>query len=585
MTLVPDFRTLVDAVQHHVVTQPEKIVFEFSYDDGRRDYLSFRALDRKARSVAATLKMHSSPGDRVVIPTNNRLDLHVSFLACMYANRVAVPVVAPRARQDKPEFGLGRLLRVLEDCKPTVALWNEADLKAIADFIPLIETLSAVNHIPVIAAALEEPLDADEISVEPNDVAFLQYSSGSTSAPKGVMLTHHCIVHNQALAQSRGHMPADGGVVSWLPLYHDMGLCKGFFFPLYKGVACTVMSPADFVANPERWLLEISRRKEPVILSGGPNFAYALCMMKIKENILKDLDLSRWKLAFNGAEPIDAGTLVMFTMRFSQSGFRFNYFYPAYGLAEATLFVSGGEATDEPIISYFCKDAIGDHHVKEVAATEKNLQLVSVGRACNGASVEIVNPETFEILPEGQVGELWVNSESCGLGYWGKPVESAEVFNRALENRDGLNFVRTGDLGFVHKGKLYISGRIKEMIIINGVNYYPFDIEWVITRNISGCSIAAAITKDEADSAQLAVIVEVGKTILNGNTNTIARRIQQLIYDEFKLGVQDVFFVERGQIPRTTSGKIQRTLCKAKIAAGEFEYKARWMQEESLSAA
>jgi acyl-CoA synthetase (AMP-forming)/AMP-acid ligase II len=577
MSLKPDFNSIVDAALYREVHMPDEVVFEFVDSKENRDQITFSVLSRKARSIAAALEHVTVKGDRVLVPTNNHLDFHIAFLGCLYAGRIAVPVAAPWIKRREKDLGFGRLHRILSDCSATAALWNDRELTRLQPHFAQDPYLSKLAHIPVSSAILETPVDIDDIETDPDDVAFLQYSSGSTSSPKGIVLTHHNIVHNQSMLQLLGKIPDDGGMVSWLPLFHDMGLSKGFFFPLYKGVPCTLMSPATFVINPAIWLKELSRRPETFLVSAAPNFAFDLCVQKVSDEVISELDLSRWIIAMNGAEKISTQTLQRFTDRFASAGFKSEYFHPAYGLAEITVFASSSTPFKEPVVGQFCKRGMTELKAIERLESKNTVSIVGCGMVPDSTLIKIVNPELNTLLEDGCVGEIWISSESVGLGYWGNSEETQRVFNFTLEQYPGRKFLKTGDLGFMLNEELFLSGRIKEMIIINGANHYPSDIEEHIqntfedARSIAAVSVTAS-SQTATQENELAVVVEFSSTKLKGDLARIAKEIQQSVYREFRISVKKIYLVQAGKIPRTSSGKIQRILIQGEINDESFSY-------------
>lgn len=569
------YRTLVEAALDRARKMPDKVAYEFLQKGGVRDSLTYSELHTRASSVAGALLAIAQTGSRVLLPSTCNLDFHVAFLACQYAGMVAVPVPKVQLKRNAPNLGLDRFIGVVQDASAAVALFTEEDLARLEEPLGECEALRGLSITSVARALNHEPILVEQLAATPDTLAFLQYSSGSTGNPKGVMLTHGNIMANQRQIQSRFKLPSHATIVSWLPLYHDMGLCSGLFLGLYLGVPAVLMNPISFVARPQTWLQEISRHEW--VLSGAPNFAYALCTSKINDETVQGLDLSGWKVAFNGAEPIQASTMTNFAARFAPAGYDYGYFYPCYGLAEATLFVTGGEPGTQPIVRWFDKQALG-RNTASVGDADPTLAspLVGCGRTANDAHVAIVAPNTHTRLDDGQVGEIWISTPSAGSGYWQQPEISADTFGLTLENDPGRTYFSTGDLGFFDGGELFVSGRIKEMIIINGVNYYPQDIERAANSVCPGLRVTAAFATGEEPAIELVVVAEASQALLaSEDEQKIISDIRKAVNQEFQLSLSQVILTEPGSIPRTTSGKIQRCACQSRLKKGVFGARRR----------
>ncbi len=569
------YRTLVEAALDRARKMPDKVAYEFLQKGGARESLTYSELHARASAVAGALRANAEVGSRVLLPSTCSLDFHVGFLACQYAGMVAVPVPKVQLKRSAPNLGLDRFIAVVQDSGAAVAVFCEDDLLRLEQPLAVCEALRGLNVTSVDRALGHEPMLVEELAATPDTLAFLQYSSGSTGNPKGVMLTHGNIMANQRQIQSRFKLPSHATIVSWLPLYHDMGLCSGMFLGLYLGVPAVLMNPISFVARPYTWLKEISRHEW--VLSGAPNFAYALCTCKIDDETVQELDLSGWQRAFNGAEPIQASTMTNFAARFAPAGFDYEYFYPCYGLAEATLFVTGGEPGTRPIVRWFDKQELG---LNTARASEADpalaTPLVGCGRTASDAQVAIVAPGTHKRLDDGQVGEIWISSPSAGTGYWEQAAISADTFGLTLQDEPQRTYFRTGDLGFFDGGELFVSGRIKEMIIINGVNYYPQDIERAANSVCAGLRVTAAFATGEEPSIELVVVAEASQALLaSEDEQKIINHIRKTVNQEFQLSLSQVILTEPGSIPRTTSGKIQRCACEQRLKDGVFGARRR----------
>lgn len=562
-------QTLVEAAMDRAAVTPDKVVYEFIGRSDARESITYGELHHKALRVGAALQKLGGPGARGLLPSTSSLDFHVAFLGCMYARMVAIPVATPRVKPSTPDRGLGRFCNIVRDSGAIAALFSDFDLARMCDGLRAMEDLRGLHLLTVSEAVMCEPLSASEIIVTGDTLAFLQYSSGSTAKPKGVMLTHGNIVANQRQIQERVQAPMQATIVSWLPLSHDMGLCAGFFMGLYLGVPAVLLHPFSFVSRPELWLREISRHDW--VASAAPNFAYELCWSKIDDETLMSLDLSGWQRAIIGGEPIHANTMMNFGARFSAAGFEYERFYPCFGLAEATLLVTGGE----PVVRWFDKRVLRSNQaIPSEPDPAYASPLVSSGQPPTDVRVTIVDPETGTQLEDGRVGEIWVSSPSAGAGYWGESKMSSETFGQTLANEPDSSYFRTGDLGFLCMGELFVSGRIKEMIIINGVNYYPQDIECVAKAACPGLKVAAAFAIGKEPDITLALMAEASTAVLQGEQNGVVRDIRKAVYQELGLALDQVILVKRGSVPRTTSGKIQRGACAQLLAASLANFSA-----------
>ncbi|HKG97650.1 MAG TPA: AMP-binding protein, partial [Pyrinomonadaceae bacterium] len=408
-----------------------------------------------------------------------------------------------------------------------------------------------------------------------NTLAFLQYTSGSTSTPKGTCITHSNLLHNEAIISQLFRQDRDSIIVGWLPLYHDMGLIGNILQPLYTSARSILFTPASFLQRPLRWLEAISRYHATT--SGGPNFAYDLCARTIGAEEKITLDLSSWTTAFNGAEPINAQTLERFASEFEICGFRREAFFPCYGLAEATLLVAGKRQTGEPVVKCVAKRSLQVNGVIEAERSGDEAKLlVSCGAASIDQQVRIVNPETAVQCSAGRVGEIWVSGPSVTQGYWNRPEETAHSFKARLADTAEGSFLRTGDLGFLSDGELYITGRLKDMIIIRGVNHYPQDIERSVENSHPDlrANSGAAFCIEVGGEERLVVAQEVNNRHLS-NADEIIGAIQQAVNEEHELLLSSVVLLKPGSIPKTSSGKIQRHACRAAFLSSNLDEVAR----------
>jgi acyl-CoA synthetase (AMP-forming)/AMP-acid ligase II len=403
-----------------------------------------------------------------------------------------------------------------------------------------------------------------EPELNSNTLAFLQYTSGSTGTPKGVMVSHGNILHNEQMIQKAFGHTEKTIVLGWLPFHHDMGLIGNVLQPLYLGRPCILMSSMAFMLKPVRWLQAISRYQATT--SGGPDFAYDLCIRKITPEQRETLDLSSWEVAFTGAEPIRADTLERFTATFAPYGFRSEAFYPCYGMAEGTLMVSGGLKTAMPILKTVREEAMGQNLVISAKKRDAGSRiLVGCGKTLENQLIAIANPHTLRRCPAGEVGEIWVSGKSVAQGYWNRFDQTAQIFHAYLADTGEGPFLRTGDLGFLQDGELFVTGRLKDLIIIRGRNYYPNDIELTVQEsNPALLPASGAVFVVEKDGEkQVVVVQEVERQFLRRlDINGVIADIREAVLQHHELRVHNVILVKTGSIPKTSSGKIQRYACR-----------------------
>lgn len=552
--------SLIDLLHYRVIHQSNKLAFTF-LQDGETETcrLTYQELDKQARAIALKLQsLGIAKGERALLLYPPGLEFIPAFFGCLYAGVVAVPAYPPHLNRPMP-----RLQAIVADTQATVVLTTAQILSNGSRLFTHTPELAALQWLATdsLTGVLED--NWRKIEVTKDTLAFLQYTSGSTSTPKGVMVSHGNLLHNERLIKSGFGHTEQTIVVGWLPLFHDMGLIGNMLQPLYLGTPCILMPPVAFLQNPFRWLQAISRYKGTT--SGGPNFAYDLCVSKITDEQRATLDLSSWEVAFNGAEPVRAETIERFSRTFADCGFQQKAFYPCYGMAETTLIVSGGCKETPPVFQTVEKVAIEQSRVipatSEDGATQK---LVSSGKPLQDLRVVIAHPETLTRCAPEEVGEIWVSGDSVTQGYWNRTEETERTFQAYLKDTGEGPFLRTGDLGFLHLGELFVTGRLKDLIIIRGRNHYPQDIELTVEHSHpalqSTCSAAFAI--DVALDERLAVVVEVKRSYLrNLDVEEVVKAIRQAVAEQHELQVYGVLLLKPGNIPKTSSGKIQRHAC------------------------
>ncbi len=468
---------LVDLVQHRAAHQGRDRAFIYLVDGETEEItITYQDLDRQARAIAARLQELDLVGERALLLYPAGLDFIAAFFGCLYAGVVAVPAYPPRRNRS-----LSRIQAIADDAQARIALTTFSVWERVQPVLNQTPDLTKIEWLCTdkLPADLQNQWHAPD--VHGDTLAFLQYTSGSTGVPKGVMLTHANLMHNSAsIAYAFEHTRSGNGVF-WLPSYHDMGLIGGILQPLYIGQPNVLMSPVAFLQKPYRWLKAISRYRATI--GGGPNFAYDLCVRKITPEQRATLDLSSWNLAFNGAEPVRAETLDAFATAFEPAGFRRTAFYPCYGMAEVTLIVSGGFKAALPVVRTFDAEALENNQVVDALADEEGArELVGSGGKLLDQRIIIAHPENLTTMPPDQVGEVWVSGPSVAQGYWNREEETERTFHAYLQDTGEGPFLRTGDLGFIQDGELFITGRLKDLIIIRGLNHYPQDIESTAER-------------------------------------------------------------------------------------------------------
>ncbi|EPG6855842.1 pyoverdine non-ribosomal peptide synthetase/polyketide synthase PvdL [Pseudomonas aeruginosa] len=554
--------TLVQALRRRAVQEPERLALRFlAEDDGEGVVLSYRDLDLRARSIAAALQAHAQLGDRAVLLFPSGPDYVAAFFGCLYAGVIAVPAYPPEsARRHHQE----RLLSIIADAEPRLVL-TTADLRE-----PLLQMnaqLSAANAPQLLCVDQLDPAVAeawDEPQVRPEHIAFLQYTSGSTALPKGVQVSHGNLVANEVLIRRGFGIGADDVIVSWLPLYHDMGLIGGLLQPIFSGVPCVLMSPRYFLERPVRWLEAISQYGGTV--SGGPDFAYRLCSERVAESALQRLDLSGWRVAFSGSEPIRQDSLERFAEKFAASRFDASSFFACYGLAEATLFVTGGQRGQG--IPALAVD--GEALARNRIAEGEGSVLMCCGRSQPEHAVLIVDAASGEVLGDDNVGEIWAAGPSIAHGYWRNPEASAKTF----VERDGRTWLRTGDLGFLRDGELFVTGRLKDMLIVRGHNLYPQDIERTVESEVpsarKGRVAAFAVTVDGEEG--IGIAAEIGRGVQKSvPAQELIDSIRQAVAEAYQEAPKVVALLNPGALPKTSSGKLQRSACRLRLEDGSLD--------------
>jgi acyl-CoA synthetase (AMP-forming)/AMP-acid ligase II/acyl carrier protein len=559
MTTNGSVSSLVDTLAERAESVPSRILYRIP--DSNALELTFAQVFERARRIATTLQSRGVQGQRVLLLCEPGLDYVMGFLGVACAGALPVPMFPPEPR--RLEASLPRALSIARDCQPVLALTSDE----------LFEPLRSVTHasaelgsVPMLTV---NSLDADDGAAwqrpraAPGDTAFLQYTSGSTRLPRGVMVTHENLHANAlaiAKASSFGSHPVG---VSWLPPYHDMGLIGTILQAVYSGMTLTLLSPQAFLRRPLRWLKIISEQRANY--SGGPNFAYELCARRASSESLEGLDLSSWTLAFSGAEPVHPKTLQRFIEVFASCGFRPDALAPSYGLAEATLLVTG-HVWGRSIASV--DKASLETGVVRSSTGAGSTQLVSCGRTWGSCQVRVVSPTTLEDCDSGTAGEIWINGANVGAGYWNAPQESDAVFRARTARGDGP-FLRTGDLGVLLNDELFVLGRLKDLIIVNGRNHYPQDLEYTVERAHSAIRQAgAAVFSVPYEQGEVPVVVCEVSANKAEDLRSVIDAIQTALRAEHDLTAHDVRLIALRGLPKTSSGKVQRSKCRQAYLQG-----------------
>jgi len=591
--------TIVDLLRQRAAYRPHDRAFTFLVDGENEELnITYAELDRKARAVGAWLASEGMAGKRVLLLYPSGLDFIAAFMGCLYGGAIAVPAYPPRKNRS-----VERIEAIAADADASVALTTR---DVVDRFDALRATAPSLEHL---IWKVDSELDVswadrwERPDIDGSTLAFLQYTSGSTGTPKGVMLSHENLLHNSLRIMQAFEITRSQSGVFWLPSFHDMGLIGGILVPLYGGKFNVLMSPVAFLQKPLRWLQAISKYRATI--SGGPNFAYELCVRKTTPEQRATLDLSSWTLAFNGAEPVRAETIDAFCEAFAPCGFRREAFFPCYGLAESTLMVTGGMKFEPPVVRSFDASSIetGAAVVRPANAPAVR-RLVGSGRELDGQDVLIVDPQSCEALPPGRVGEIWVSGPSVAQGYWNRADASAETFGAMLAQPNQPPsgkavatwrpnpgpYLRTGDLGFFDNGELFVAGRLKDLIIIRGRNHYPQDIEHAVEEAspLVRAGSIAAFAVDVDGRERVVVVAEVERGRRDPAEFTAAfEAIRKRLATEHELAVEALVLVRPNSVPKTSSGKIQRHACKRQFLDGTLdvvEQHIGWLQPAAAPA-
>ena len=576
--------TIIELLRGRAKHQGEKHAYTFLIDGKKESSpLSYGELDRQARAIAALLQKYQSEGERALLLYPQGLEVIAAFCGCLYAGVIAIPVPPPESGRLKRT--LPRLTAIVKDAQASIVLTTAAILALLENVQDEFPEFKQMRWIDTEKIELELAENWQDPHIDPHHLAYLQYTSGSTSTPKGVMLSHYNLMHHAAYLQKACGYEADSITTNWMPYFHDYGLVEGLIVPLYNGHPCYVMSPFAFIKRPVQWLRNITKYR--VTHSQAPNFAYDQCIRRVKPQQIEELDLSSWQAAGNAAEPINPKVMAKFVETFAPCGFSWQAFAPAYGLAEYTLLVSTKPKGTTPVFSSL--EAI-ELEQDKIAIAQANQEegiriLPSCGRLVCETKVAIVHPDILTRCAEDEVGEIWVADASVAQGYWQRLEESDRTFRATIEDTGEGPFLRTGDLGFLKDGELYITGRIKDLIIIRGTNHYPQDIEWTVQHLNPAlrADYGAAFSIEAEGEEQLVVVQEIERRTENLDTEKLIIDIRQEIAEQHELQVYAIVLAKSGTVLKTASGKIQRRAIRANFLAGKIKIIADWCENPELT--
>ena len=556
------FSSLVALLEHRAVTQPSDHAFVFLSDRGAREAeLTFAQLHERARTLARELVQKGTPGDRALLIFPQGLDFIVALFGCLMAGVVSVPMMVPRRQSSRDSTA-----SITTDCAPRFILTSPLLMSGPRKDVAARFANGSYEWIAVDAMA-DHCLGSDSTQLPPvggETIAFLQYTSGSTSDPKGVVVTHENLLQHLEMIRLGFGATQASTFVSWIPLYHDMGLTLSALEAFYVGACCALMAPAAFVQRPIVWLKAIHEYRGEIACM--PNFAFDLCVSRFSPEAAEGLDLSSWKVAVNASETVHADTIERFNRTFAPYGFDPRAIFPAYGMAEATVMISGGARGAGHVTRAVSRSELGNGRVCSPAGQADSQIVVGCGRALVGERIAIVDPKNLDRLGADQVGEVWVCGPHVAKGYWRNEVAARETFAAQIDG-DPACWLRTGDLAFLDDaGELYITGRIKELVIIRGVNHYPQDIERTVQnvdpalRNNGG---AAFSVPDENGDETLVVVQEVERVYRRSiDIADMVGRVREAVANEHEVFARHVVLIRPGALPKTTSGKVQRGVAR-----------------------
>ncbi|MEC4017649.1 fatty acyl-AMP ligase [Streptomyces sp. H27-D2] len=559
------YRNVTELILDRAARSPGRDALVLLTEDGGRAEtavrtVSYEELDRRAKALAGWLQEHGAAGERVLILQSSRRLFAISFLACLYAGAIAIPVPPASGRRHHEE----RVAGIVKDAAVRIALTDSADAPEVSQLLAR-TGYGAVACLP--ADAVPEGAGWTPPELGPDSIAFLQYTSGSTRDPRGVVVSHGNVLANQEAISRALHTRPGARLGGWLPFHHDMGLVGQLLHPLWLGGTAVLLTPAAFVKKPVRWLEAVSRHG--ITVSSAPDFAYDLCVRRITDQQLAGLDLSGWETAVSGGEPVRAETMRAFAERFAPAGLRPEALTPCYGLAESTLLVTAAADPAPPVHRTVDAASLEHNRLREPVPGRPEREVVSCGTVAGG-DLRIVDPESCETLPDGRIGEVWVRGGSVARGYWNRPRESADAFDCCtLEGERG--YLRTGDLGTVEDGLLYVTGRLKDMIVVAGRNLYPQDLERTV-QQVSALFGAGTAFAVPGERDRIVVVQELrARSRYDVDLPALTAAVGNRLAEEFEVQAGGVLLVRPGTVRRTTSGKVERAAMRGLFLRGELK--------------
>jgi acyl-CoA synthetase (AMP-forming)/AMP-acid ligase II len=580
---------LVDFLQYRAEQQGDRTAYIFLKEGVTESgSLTYAELDLQARAIAAKLQSLVKTGSRalLVYPYDAGLEFIAAFFGCLYAGVIAVTIVPPRYSQAISQLSPRAIASGAEVILTTAGFWTNIS-DAMSYDLDLVAQTKRFQWIETDSLDTSIAPNWEKTTIKPDTIAFLQFTSGSTGMPKGVMVTHNNILYNEAMIRLGFDHQDDTLVVGWLPMFHDMGLIGNVLQPFYLGRPSVLMSPMSLIQQPFEWLQAISKYRATT--SGAPNFAYDLLCAKATPEKLQGLDLSNWRVAYSGAETVRAETLERFSEIFASCGFRKDSFYPCYGMAEATLYITGGVAAEAPLIKYVDGPQLEQNKVVEVSdhSLLSTKAIVSCGRTWLDTKVIIVDPETRIQGSSDRVGEIWIAGSGVAKGYWEQPEETKATYQGYLADTQEGPFLRSGDLGFIDNGELYVTGRLKEVMIFWGRYCYPQHVEQTVEHSHPALrpNCGAAFAIEVGTSEKLVIAQEVERNYLRDlNVEEIVQAICEAVAREHEVEVYAIALLKTSGMLKTSSGKIQRRACKAKFLEGGLSTIAVWQSTDTQKA-
>jgi glutamate-1-semialdehyde-2,1-aminomutase len=587
---------LVDLLELRAQKNPDFPIYRYLQDgEQASEPVTYSELAISSKAIAGYLQQKCAECDRVMLLFPPGVEFIEAFMGCLYSRRIGVALPPPRISRIVQT--LEKMQAIASSAAPKIVLTTREIVEKAEEHFAAMPELKNYLWVPIDTAKSMAPENFNRVKINSQDIAYLQYTSGSTSLPKGVILTHSNLMHNMHYFDLSGLHFKDSRLLTWLPAFHDLGLIYGLLMPILTETQTFIMSNAAFIQRPSRWLEAISQYR--ITHTMGPNFSFDFSMRGITPEQKAALDLSSWQYALNGAEPVRMEVMQRFSKCFANNGFNIKVFSPSWGLAEASCIVTGSHYLGEnkpkqlllddrrsPVEIFVDATGLCENKITILNCSDKNaVSLAGSGFPIADTIIKIVNPLTLEECLPNQIGELWVNSKSVSPGYWERPEESAHTFNVAIKDgHDDRRYMRTGDLGFLFKNEVYITGRIKDVLIIRGQNFYPQDIEWVVEQShpllrVGGSAAFSIVVENEE---RLVIVVEIGRRFnKDKDAEPIFSNIRQVISGRFDLQTEAIALIRMGSIPKTTSGKIQRKGTREQFLEGQLNLQAQWVRERA----